>query len=149
MAKWGYIVNNYIDDIYAVAHKDAAQCAFDTLKEILQDIGLPLNESKVFAPCTRLTIMGIVVDIQARTFSIPQDKLSEIVQSCIQMFLHDRFTKRELQSLLCSLLYVSRCVDGSHGFLNRIISLLHENHEVRYFTPNDQFHRDLLWFIRF
>ena len=79
MAKHSFSVHNYIDDIYAVAHRDLADVAFETLKEILHGIGLPLNENKVFAPCTSMTIMGIVVDIQACTFSIPHDELLEIV----------------------------------------------------------------------
>ena len=146
MAQRGFIVNNYIDDIYAVVHKDSADLAFETLKEILGNIGLPLKESKVFAPCTNLTIMGIAVDIHTRTFSIPHEKLLEIVQSCVQMFLRDRFMKQELQSLLGRLLYVSRCVPGSRGFLNRILNLLRENHAQRHIIPNE---KDLLWFIRF
>ena len=149
IAKRGFRVHNYIDDIYAVAHKDSAGLAFETLKEILQNIGLPLNENKVFAPCTSLTIMGIVVDIEARTFSIPHEKLTEIVKACVEMFLHDRFTKQELQSLLGHLLYVLRCVPGSRGFLNRILNLLLENHAQRHIIPNESFHKDLLWFIRF
>ena len=149
MAKRSFSVHNYINDIYAVAHKDSADLVFETLKEILHDIGLPLNENKVFAPCTSLTIMGIVVDIQARTFSIPHNKLLEIVKSRVEMFLRNRFTKQELQSLLGHLLYVSRCVPGSRSFLNRILNLLRENHAQRHIIPNESFQKDLLWFICF
>ena len=86
--------------------------------------------------------MGIVVDIHTRTFSIPHEKLVEIVQSCIQI-------KSGIKSLLGRLLYVSRCVPGSRGFLNRILKLLGENHAERHIIPNENFHKDLLWFIHF
>ena len=53
--------------------------------------------------------MGITVDIESRTSSIPPEKLLEITRECLQIFLRDRFTKRELQSLLGKLLYISLC----------------------------------------
>ena len=149
MAKRGFIVHNYIDDIYAVAHKDSADEAFATLKDILHNIGLPLNDNKVFAPCTTLNIMGIVVDIQTRTFSITPEKMREISHTCIQFFLRDRFTKRELQSLLGKLLYISRCVTGSRRFLNRMLCTLRKNHNSKNIHPDTEFRMDLLWFIQF
>ena len=59
MTKCGFLVHNYIDDIYAVCHKDTAHKGFETLQEILRKLGLPLNCNKVFPPCTTLNIMGI------------------------------------------------------------------------------------------
>ena len=49
MTKRGFRVQNYIDDIYAVYYKDQAYRAYVTLKEILNSLGLPLNNNKVFA----------------------------------------------------------------------------------------------------
>ena len=43
MAKRGFVVHIYIDDIYALCHKDQADQTFEILKEILHGIGLPLN----------------------------------------------------------------------------------------------------------
>ena len=132
-----------------VAHKDSTHEAFNTLRDILHDIGLPLNDKKVFAPCKILSIMGIVVDIEARTFSITDEKMLEMSHSCIEFFLRDRFTKRELQSLLGKLLYVSRCVAVSCRFLNRMLHSLRLNHKSRDIYPDTEFCMDLLWFIQF
>ena len=89
------------------------------------------------------------MDIETRTFSIPPDKLRDIMEQCVLMFLRDRFTKQELQSLLGKLLFVSHCVAGSRRFLNRILSTLCKNHTANVILPNDSFQRDLLWFIQF
>ena len=112
LAKQGIRIFNYIDDIYACCHKDVAQRAFEALTLVIQQVGLPINPAKVFPPTTSLPIMGIEVDVNARTFSIPIDKLDEIWNLCNEMFLRDRLTKRELQTLLGKLLYISRCVKG-------------------------------------
>ena len=149
MAKRGFSVHNYINDIYAVCHKDSAQETFESLKKVLHNIGLPLNHKKVFSICKILNIMGIVVNIEAHTFSITDEKMNEISQSCIELFLRDRFTKRELQSLLGKLLYVSSCVTGVRRFLNRMLHTLRLNHTSKEICPDTDFCLDLLWFIRF
>ena len=93
LAKQGVNIFNYIDDIYACCHKDVANEAFDALTLVIEQVGLPINPSKVFPPTTVLSIMGIVVNVRERTFSIPVDKLHEIWCLCNEMFLRDRITK--------------------------------------------------------
>ena len=132
-----------------VCHRDQTDEAFQALKEILINIGLPLNHRKVFPPCMKLDIMGICVDVKSRTFSIAPEKMGKIVRECISMFLRDTFTKRELQSLLGKLLYVSCCVSQSRRFLNRMLATLRDNHASRIIFPDENFQRDLLWFIQF
>ena len=77
MAKKGFVIYNYIDDMYACCHVDTANEAFEALVDITTHIGLPMNKKKVFQLTKVLTIMGIVVDVDQRTFSIPLDKLYE------------------------------------------------------------------------
>ena len=71
LAKQGFKVLNYIDDIYAVCHKDTAQVAYETLISVVKKIGLPINISKLFPPSTDLSILGISVNVINRTFSVP------------------------------------------------------------------------------
>ena len=149
MAKHGFQVWNYIDDIYACCHVDVAREAFDTLLEVIRNVGLPINYSKVFSPVSRLPIMGIVVDTDEATFSIESAKLNEILILCYTSLLRRRFTKHEFQSLLGKLLYISRCVRGARVFLNRILAVLHAHHNSRYICPDEGFYHDILWFINF
>ena len=106
LAKHGFRVWNYIDNIYAVCHKDTAQKAFEKLIHI----GLPINNSKLFSPTTELAILGITVNVVQMTFSIPPEKLEEISSICCEMLLRIQMSKHELQSLVGKLLYISRCV---------------------------------------
>ena len=50
LAKRGFTIYNYIDDIYACCHKDKAQACFDTLVQVLTEIGLPINPKKLHTP---------------------------------------------------------------------------------------------------
>ena len=103
---------NYIDDIYVCCHKDKADEVLETLLQVINNIGVPVNPKKVFRPCEKLSIPGTVVDIHQGTFSIEDEKPDQILQLCQETIIKDRITKRDLQRLLGKLLYISRCVKG-------------------------------------
>ena len=136
-------------ELYRQRHVDVAQEAFDTLLEVIRKIGLPINHSKVFSPASRLSIMGIVVDVDETTFSIEPAKLDQILPLCHSSLLRHHFTKHEFQSLLGKLLYISCCVKGARIFLNRILAVLRASHSSRHICTDNGFYQDLLWFINF
>ena len=147
LANKGIQVWNYIDDIYACCHKDKADEAFHTLLQVINSIGLPVNPKKVFQPCEKLSILGIVVDTYQGTFSIEDEKLDEIIQLCQETIIKDQITKRDLQRLLGKLLYISRCVKGARIFLNRLLSTLREQGDSPIIIPTQGFYLDILWFL--
>ena len=132
MAKEGFQIYNYIDDLYPYCYADQADTAFQALLDILEKLGLPVNPSKVFPPCKKLSIMGITVDVTSRTFSIEETKLNEISRECASAFICSRLSKQDLQSLLGKLLYISRCVKNSRAFLNRMLQTLREHHDENF-----------------
>ena len=58
-------------------------------------------------------------------------------------------TKRDLQSLLCSLLYISKCVRSSRVFLNRMLDLLRSADKQQCISITPDFSKDLAWFLEF
>ena len=54
-----------------------------------------------------------------------------------------------MQSLLGSLLYISKCVKNSCIFLNRMLDTLRSHNNTDTITLDLSFHRDLNWFSRF
>ena len=87
--------------------------SFTTLKNLLQALGFQLSEKKIITPTRKMNCLGIVVDTETFTTSIPPQKLQEIFNLCAAWQNKKTCSKRELQSLLSSLLYVSKCVKNS------------------------------------
>ena len=59
------------------------------------------------------------------------------------------YTKCQLQSLLCLLLYVHKCVKPAHVFLKRMLDVLKSNHANSSIKLTTDFHHDLRWFDKF
>ena len=59
------------------------------------------------------------------------------------------FPKKELQSLLRSLVYMAKYIEYARFFLNRMLTLLCENYSQNRIQFNQDFTRDLKWFNTF
>ena len=93
--------------------------------------------------------LGIEINTEKCTVAIPQDKLKEIQNLCKVWHNKAYCTKQELQSLLGSLLYVSKCVRVSRTFLNRMLDLFRSAGKQRKITLTNPFLQDLSWFQSF
>ena len=113
---------------------------------MLGELGLDISSKKLVPPATAVTCLGILMDHPRKTISIPSEKLAEIVQLCADWDSKTYCSKRDLQSLLGSLLYVSKCVKHSRFFLNRMLQLLRNNVDTRKILLTAEFKSDLAWF---
>ena len=99
---------NYVDDLIYCGLSPNIHQSFETLLELLTQMGLTINPKKLVAPSTSLICLGILINTETRTMSVPPDKLDSIIDMCSQWQNKTFCSKRQLQSLLGSLLYVSK-----------------------------------------
>ena len=106
--------------------------------------------SKACPPTTRATCLGVEFDTLAMTKSVHPERLIEI-QELLRKWSHKtKATKRELQSLLGKLSFVSKCVKNSRMFLMRIIELLKRlNHNHHRVSLNTEFRKNIRWWLDF
>ena len=81
--------------------------------------------------------------------SVPDEKLKEI-KTMVKNWTHKTTcTKNQLQSLLGSLLYISKCVKNARFFLNRLLQTLRDSNKEKIISLDENFHRDIQWFKKF
>ena len=149
MKNMGHNVINYIDDIIGFGTISTAEPSYNTLIQLLQKLGLDISVKKLVQPCTKAICLGVEVDTKKFTVAVPQEKLANIQKICIHWVGRQNCTKKELQSLLGSLLYVSKCVKSARIFLNRMFDTLRSHFGKDHILLDHQFHRDLNWFTKF
>ena len=138
---------NYIDDLIYTGLPSEIHSSFKFLKELLSELGLDISLKKLVPPSTSVICLGILVDSITKTVSIAADKLQEIIQLCAYWTTKTYCSKQDLQSLLGSLLYVTRRVKHSRYFLNRM--LLRNNVHSHKILITPDFRKDLAWFNQF
>ena len=95
MAKQDVKLHCYIDDYVVVVPRARTEAAFQFLRTLLQDLGLPVNLDKLTPPTKRLTCLGIEVDIEANVLRIAPDKLDEIHQECVLVRQKMHLTRKQ------------------------------------------------------
>ena len=149
MAREGHDVTNYIDDVIGHALPSKAFKSFNRLHQMLVELGFDISSRKLVSPSTSVICLGVEILTIDFTVSIPPAKLAEIIHICTNWANKNTCSKRDLQSLLGKLLYISKCVRASRVFLNRMLDLLRSmgNQKTIHLTP--EFKRDLRWFQEF
>ena len=120
-------LHNYIDDLIYTGLPSEIHASYNFLKHLLSQLGLDISIKKLVPPSTSVTCLGIQIDTVKRTVCIPPGKLQEIVDLCKKWASKTYCSKKDLQSLLGSLLYITKCVAPARSFLNRMLQLLRDN----------------------
>ena len=81
--------------------------------------------------------------------SVPEEKLQKNRSLCTQWLEKSQATKRELQSLLGLLLYISKCIKAARVFLSRMLDTQRKHHNSSIITLDEEFKKDMRWFYKF
>ena len=114
MMKWrGFLVIVYLDDFLVIGATEAeCQQAYDTLFNLLTDLGFQLSTSKLVPPCQSLIFLGVLFDTVSLTLSLPAQKLSQLKEVISLFCAKKRATKRQLQQLAGRLNWACKVVYG-------------------------------------
>ena len=84
---------SYVDDLLGAETPSRAVASYDTLCKLLQELRIPVSNSELCPPSTKITCLGIEVDSVQATLSVPDHKLQEILKSC-KDFISTRHLQR-------------------------------------------------------
>ena len=149
MRREGFSVINYIDNFLGYETPTVARASFDKLLDKMRHLGLDVSEKKLVQPATQAICLDILVDTIQGTVAIPQEKLDVIRTMVTQWKAKNQCTKKQLQSLLGTLLYVHKCIRPARCFLNHMLDVLRAAGNQPKIKLTDEFKRDLNWFDQF
>ena len=129
MRQHGHNVINYINDTLGSDLPSRIDASFDALSSLLERLGFEIPQNKLVNASTCVNCLGILVNTQDFTKSVPPQKMQEILQMCQIWHGKSHCTKRQLQSLLGSLLFISECVRSARFFLNHLLEVLRSIHD--------------------
>ena len=149
MRRKGFTIIDYIDDYVGVGVPSVAWASFHALLDLMTQLGLTVSVKKLVRPATQATCLGVLIDTEKGTISIPPEKLRDVTDAVRHWMTKDFATKRQLQSILGLLLYVHKCVKPARVFLNRMLEVLRSGHGRQKIHLTPDFKRDLGWFDKF
>ena len=105
---------HYLDD-YLWVHKHFLVClqAGQAVRQVAQQLGLPLAEDKFFGPSQVLEFLGLTIDSIRMAVAIPQDKTASILKEIQQVMGSKKCRVKELQALAGHFNFITKAVP--HG----------------------------------
>ena len=121
MATKGFITINYLDDFGMAEKADRCNEGFQTLGNVLQELGFEESLEKAVAPITRMSFLGILIDTVSLTLEIPEEKLKEI-SLLVKIWLEKKSaTRHQMESIIGKLKFVAQCVRPGRVFISRML----------------------------
>ena len=113
-----FFVLNYADDFAgAESSYDRANLAFQSLGDLLAEIGLSESKAKACPPSTTMTYLGALFNTEDMCMYVDPDKMNELKIEIKQWLRKTTGKKSDLQSILGKLLWVSRTIRFSRIFV--------------------------------
>ena len=146
-------VANYSDDLGGCeTNLERAMESFTSLKVLMEDLGLEESGKKAEAPANQMVYLGVMFDSSAMEMRVPPDKLAEIKSEIGQWSKKTTITRKNLQSLLGKLFWVSRVVRLARIFMGRLLQQLRDmssvGDNVKVKLSADS-RKDLKWWSRY
>ena len=139
----------YLDDLIIISpDRAAARKDYDTARQLFKDLGLPEAEEKSQPPTQNIKWLGININVENMTLSIPEAKVKQILTHIYAALNNSYITKKQLQSLLGYLLFIAKCIRPARTFVSRLLSALRSAKGDRIRIDGDM-KGDLLWFTQF
>jgi len=143
-------VCSYLDDFAGVSRPESALEDFESLGRMLSSLGLVEALNKSVAPSTRMVFLGVTFDTVKMTIEVTPERVLEILGLLESWKFKKSASKREIQSLIGTLQFASKCVPSGRLFVSRILDLLRglklPLHRKRI---TGEFRKDISWWANF
>lgn len=145
----GYQCTNYIDDFGGAESPSKATMAFETLEELFSILGLESSPEKDCAPSTCMVFLGVQFNTIDMTMSVTPERLLELLSRCRLLLTADSVSRRDLQSLLGVMSFVTACVRPARIFMSGLLNTLRTNPSARLCPLTSDDKSDLRWWCHF
>lgn len=148
-----YNVCNYSDDLGGVERTmERAMASYNKLNWLLSDLGLEESVSKAEAPTTCITYLGVQFDSVQMTMSVPPEKVTEIKSEIGLWIRRTTITRKDLQSILGKLFWISKVVVHARPFMGRLLAQLRTMTNLKdgkKVKLTEESRKDILWWKQY
>ena len=146
----GFFADVYLDDFYGADTPERASRAFQSLQDLLHELGLQTSPDKDCPPSTNMVCLGVEVDSEHFTLSVTETRVKDLLSELSSWSSREFYTLKQLQSLLGKLSFVTACVKPGRIFMSRLLNSLRAFPSTRARLPvSADMKADIAWWLAF
>ena len=120
----GYWSINYLDDFGSAEPQNIAWDSYKALGLILESLGAKEAKEKSVPQCMRLEFLGNIVDSHKMTIEIVPTRKQQLMIELEKFYNRQYASKKEIQSLIGKLSFITNCVRAGRIFISRMIDII-------------------------
>ena len=137
----------YLDDIIILSPtRQLAHSHYTRVMERLEALGLKVALNKLQPPSPRVKWLGIIIDVDNNSLSIPIDKLAQIKKSMADASRSKTLTRKHLQRLVGLANHLAKVVRAARVFVCRLLAALRAA-ATDHIVVTRHVRSDLAWFV--
>ena len=116
--------HSYLDDFFILDYSaEALNANVPKIKALITSLGLTWNEAKSdFRPRLLVHFLGILVNLQDMTLSLPEDKIAKCKEACLNFRRYSTVTRRLMERLVGFLSFLSRYIQRGRLYILPLIA---------------------------
>lgn len=140
----------YCDDFFITSpSREICRSLMNELMSVLRELGFAINYNKVVGPATSITFLGVVINTEKYTLSLPHKKLSDLQVELVKICKNRSITYRGLQSICGKLNWACQVIYGGRVYMRRLLDAMSKlrrpHHRVR---VSGEMKRDIDWWVK-
>ena len=143
-----YFIANYVDDFMGLDCPEQIWRSYQTLKNLLSDLGATEAEHKAVAPTETLEFLGVWFNLKEMTISVMPQRMGELLKELDLWTERKRYQWKQLESLLEKLQFISNCVRLGRLMVFRLRNELRQA-EWNWREVNSEMRKDINWWRKF
>ena len=145
----GYWSTNYLDDFGGAENDSKAWRSFLALRELLKSLGAAEAVNKAVPPTTRMDFLGNTFDTIKFTIEVSENRKRELIEILDSWTQKIDYSKKELQSLIGKLSFITNCVCAGRIFLCRLLQCLRDMKNTNRQKVEAELLKDIKWWQTF
>ena len=146
MVDLSYSLFNYVDDFMGIELRERIWASYNTLGNLLRDLGVKESLKKAVPPTHVLEFLGVLFDLLRMTISVTPYRMQQIMHELHKWETRKHFYIRQLQQLIGKLQFLTSCVRPGRVMLMRLREKLRQSNSGRN-EVDEEMMKDIKWWL--
>ena len=143
-----HYVANYVDDFMGLDKAEKIWSSYNTLGNLLRDLGVQEALDKAIPPSYIIEFLGVMYDFIKMIIYVTDERMQDFQQELTWWRLGKKYTRKQLESLLGKMQFISNCIRPARVFVLRLRNSLRDM-KTNVGITDEQMMADLDWWVTF
>ena len=147
--KQEYFLLNYIDDFLGLEYQSKIYQSHADFIDLLSKLAVDQSERKSVTPSQIIEFVGNIINTIDMTLSVMAQRKIEVLHELETWRNREACTRRQLESLIGKLQFMSNCIKPGRLFVSRLLNEMKKMKRDKYYHVNKELRKDIKWWYLF